>query len=173
MPSSCRHVGTRRPPGWLRCSFKRSRAWPCGSRAARAADRRRRARAGQRRTETHAGLALAPQPFTIKLALSRRKQGFESLGSANDFSNLAPKRRPVWPASPTFLQWTVLQTIGSRSRCARRLEEVESDLRGHRRAGLGANLTIPTLASRRSPWSKLNMRANCLAFAHVDGFTAG
>ena len=23
------------PPGWLRCSFKRSRAWPCGSRAAR------------------------------------------------------------------------------------------------------------------------------------------
>ena len=66
------------PPGWLRCSFKRSRAWPCGSRAACAADRRRRARAGQRRTETYAGLALAPEPFTIKLALSRRKQGFES-----------------------------------------------------------------------------------------------
>ena len=50
----------------------------------------------------------SPQPFTIKLALSRRKQGFESLGSANDFSNLAPKWSPVWPASPTFLQWTVL-----------------------------------------------------------------
>jgi hypothetical protein len=29
------------------------------------------------------------------------------LGSANDFSILAPKGDWVWPASPTFLQWTV------------------------------------------------------------------
>jgi hypothetical protein len=35
--------------------------------------------------------------------------------------------------SPTFLQWTVLQTISSRPRCDRRLEEAE-DWRRHRRA---------------------------------------
>ena len=33
-------------------------------------------------------------------------RGSSPLGSANDFSSLAPKR--VDPASPTFLQWTVL-----------------------------------------------------------------
>src|SRR6476620_4301884 len=44
-------------------------------------------------------------------------RGSSPLGSANDFSILAPK----WtPASPIFLQWTVLQTISSRSRCDRR-----------------------------------------------------
>ena len=32
--------------------------------------------------------------------------GSSPLGSANDFSSLAPKRSLVWPASPTFLQWT-------------------------------------------------------------------
>jgi hypothetical protein len=41
------------------------------------------------------------------LTLSRRKQGFESLGSANDFSILAPEWSLDWPTSPTFLQWTV------------------------------------------------------------------
>ena len=33
----------------------------------------------------------------------------------------------VRPASPTFLQWTVLQTITSRSRCDRRLKEAGSE----------------------------------------------
>src|SRR6516225_4616790 len=94
-------------------------------------------------------------------------RGSSPLGSANDFSNLAPKRSLVWPASPTFLQWTVLQTIGSRSRCDRRLEEAGSDLR-HRRAGIGAK---DAYAPHRgaAPWSKLNMRASCSAFAHVGG----
>jgi len=81
-------------------------------------------------------------------------RGSSPLGSANDFSNLAQKRSLVWPASPTFLQWTVLQTIGSRSRCDRRLEEVGSDLR-HRRAGIGAKpasvLRCLRSASRRCP----------------------
>ena len=50
--------------------------------------------------------ALAWQMPGARVALSRRKQGFESLGSANDFSSLAPKTERFWPASPTFLQWT-------------------------------------------------------------------
>ena len=50
-------------------------------------------------------------------------RGSSPLGSANDFSSLAQKRAKVGPASPTFLQRTVLQTIGSRSRCDCRLEE--------------------------------------------------
>ena len=65
-------------------------------------------------------------------------RGSSPLGSANDFSILAPKWSLARPASPTFLQWTVLQTISSRSRCDRRLKEAGSDLRGHRRAGMGA-----------------------------------
>src|SRR6516162_11610184 len=75
-------------------------------------------------------------------------RGSSPLGSANDFRHLAPKRSLTWPASPTFLQRTVLQTIGSRSRCDCRLEEAGSDLR-HRRAGIGAKpasvLKMPTL----------------------------
>ena len=75
-------------------------------------------------------------------------RGSSPLGSANDFSSLAQKRAKVGPASPTFLQRTVLQTIGSRSRCDCRLEEAGSDLR-HRRAGIGAKptsvLKMPTL----------------------------
>ena len=58
-------------------------------------------------------------------------RGSSPLGSANDFNILAPKWSLSLPASPTFLQWTVLQTISSRSRCDRRLEEAGSDLRGH------------------------------------------
>ena len=61
-------------------------------------------------------------------------RGLSPLGSANDFSILAPKWSLIRPASPTFLQWTVLQTISSRSRCDRWPEEAGSDLRGHRRA---------------------------------------
>jgi len=33
------------------------------------------------------------------------KTGVESPRERNDFSSLAPKRKPVWQASPTFLQW--------------------------------------------------------------------
>ena len=47
-------------------------------------------------------------------------RGSSPLGSANDFSILVPKiERLSRPASPTFLQWTELQTICSRSRCDR------------------------------------------------------
>src|SRR5215471_16988310 len=90
------------------------------------------------------------------------------LGSANDFISLAPKRVLGGPASPTFLQRTVLQTIGSRSRCDCRLEEAGSDLR-HRRAGIGAKpasvLKMPTLRIAALPVS-------CSTFAHVGGFAA-
>ena len=55
-------------------------------------------------------------------------RGSSPLGIANDFNILAPKWSLVRPASPTFLQWTVLQTISSRSRCDRRSEEAGSDL---------------------------------------------
>ena len=46
---------------------------------------------------------------------------------SNDFSILAPKWSRPRPTSPTFLQWTVLQTINSRSRCDRRLKEAGSE----------------------------------------------
>ena len=72
----------------------------------------------------------------VEFALSRRKQGFESLGSANDFSILVPKIELSRPASPTFLQWTVLQTISSRvARCPPSRHEPRS----HRGAPRGAN----------------------------------
>ena len=52
-------------------------------------------------------------------ALSGENRGSIALGSTNDFSILVPKIELSRPASPTFLQWTVLQTICSRSRCDR------------------------------------------------------
>jgi hypothetical protein len=65
-----------------------------------------------------------------------------------DFSSLAPKRSLVWPASPTFLQWTGASDDRFEVTCDRRLEEAGSDLR-HRRAGIGAKpasvLKMPTL----------------------------
>jgi|SRR6516162_5877645 len=70
------------------------------------------------------------------------------LGSANDFSILAPKTEPSGRHLQLFSNGRVLQTIGSRLRCDRRPEEAGSDLR-HRRAGIGAKpasvLKMPTL----------------------------
>ena len=63
---------------------------------------------------------MCPQAFVIvRFAPSHgENRGSSPLGSANDFSILAPKLSLVRPASPTFLQWTVLQTINSRvARC--------------------------------------------------------
>ena len=73
------------------------------------------------------------------LPLSRRKQGFESLGSANNFNDVVALEACRLATSPTFLQWTVLSKIGSRPPCDRRLEQAE-DWRSHRRAGIGAYL---------------------------------
>src|SRR5215831_2389219 len=83
--------------------------------------------------------ALARQMPGAYVALSRRKQGFESLGSANNFNDVVALEACRLATSPTFLQWTVLSKIGSRPPCDRRLEEAE-DWRGHRRAGIGVYL---------------------------------
>src|SRR6516162_6888729 len=75
-------------------------------------------------------------------------KGSSPLGSANDFSILAPKTEPSGRHLQLFSNGRVLQTIGSRLRCDRRPEEAGSDLR-HRRAGIGAKpasvLKMPTL----------------------------
>ena len=65
-------------------------------------------------------LAIAPRPIKDRHELVPRfglynppshgeNRGSGPLGSANDFSILAPQWNLVRPASPTFLQWTVLQ----------------------------------------------------------------
>ena len=83
----------------------------------------------ERRRESHpvATRECLESDKLVSLPSHGENRGSSPLGSANDFSNLAPKRSLLGPASPTFLQWTVLQTIGSRSRCDRRLEEAGSD----------------------------------------------
>jgi hypothetical protein len=43
----------------------------------------------------------------VALPSHGENRGSSPLGSANDFSILAPKWSLGWPASPTFLQWTV------------------------------------------------------------------
>ena len=76
---------------------------------------------------------LSPNPLIM---LSR----WSPLGSANDFNDVVALEACRLATSPTFLQWTVLQTISSRPRCDRRSEEAGSDWRGHHRAGIGAYL---------------------------------
>jgi hypothetical protein len=61
------------------------------------------------------------------------------------------------------LQWTVLQTISSRSRCDRRFEEAGSDLRGHRRAGIGTYFLKMTHACIAALPAEQIEHAPCLA----------
>src|SRR5262245_57877600 len=105
-----------------------------------------------------------------------------SSGSANNFNNLGALNLWVWAPSPTFLQWTLLPKIGSRSPCDRPLEEAGRDWRSHRRAGIGAyflKMTHARIAARtaeqieRAPClAAREDGAGCLALAHVGGFAA-
>src|SRR6266498_2462072 len=58
------------------------------------------------------------------VALSHgENRGSSPLGSANNFNDLAGTKLDLWATSPTFLQWTLLPKIGSRSPCDLPLEE--------------------------------------------------
>jgi hypothetical protein len=97
------------------------------------------ARASQTRGRGHARASAASKIAELNLALSRRKQGFDSPRECNDFNDVVALGPVGLATSPTFLQWPVLSKIGSRPPCDRRLEEPE-DWRSHRRAGIGAYL---------------------------------
>jgi hypothetical protein len=59
-------------------------------------------------------------------------RGSSPLGSANDFKVLVPNYVCQLAASPTFLQWTLLQTISSRPPCVRVVRRCADDM-GERR----------------------------------------
>jgi len=118
----------------------------------------------------------------MSLPTHGENRGSSPLGSANDFNDVVALEACRLATSPTFLQWTLLPKIGSRSPCDRPLEEAGRDWRSHRRAGIGAyslKMIHARIAARtakqieRAPClAAREDGAGCLALAHVGGFAA-
>ena len=101
--------GHGRAVRWTAWALRRHEAAPTGRGPAHAA---RRAAAGQPFARSHrAGVTGVSQkaelPQSTNPPSHGENRGSSPLGSANDFSILAPKWSLARPASPTFLQWTV------------------------------------------------------------------